>query len=370
MADYDKYMQLLGQDAASNVYSDLGGLSSNLGKSSLDYVKQPGADIGEAILYGSILGLLGGGLGEYGKQSAADETGLAAQILMGRSNQKPEGLSPSLYKNALTYRDLLAQDRLESMQEKADIEKLGIASQLVKDVNKKDVDLDYIAREKLAEEAAKRQSILGGKAAEGAAPAVGNQQELQSMVDELGYDLGTDVYKDMLKKKTGGWFEKIPSGDQTKIAQASSMTKLLNNLADQFESLNQSAVEFQPSKNISGTEANLAYSKMMALVPTTVRLMGDVGNLAEQEQRRIIEATIGNLTSGTGGVATRLRELAGTADMLTAGRLAAYKSAFESGGDSLTGSPTPNPVPTPISQAPQIGSVFNGERITNVRQIR
>jgi hypothetical protein len=102
--------------------------------------------------------------------------------------------------------------------------------------------------------------------------------------------------------------------------------------------------------------------------------MGDVGNLAEPEQRRILEATLGNITSGTQGVADRLRNLSAFSKRMIVGRLENFKTGFEQGGDALmqelseatTGPATTGTNPTGLA----VGGTFQGETITNIRRIR
>lgn len=113
MSDYDKYLAALSQDAGDNLYSGIGGVADQLSLGALDYVKQPGADIGESLLYGSILGLLGGSLGQLGANQAAEETSLASRVLTGEMTERPEGLPENLYRKATTYRDMVAASRMQ-----------------------------------------------------------------------------------------------------------------------------------------------------------------------------------------------------------------------------------------------------------------
>lgn len=131
------------------------------------------------------------------------------------------------------------------------------------------------------------------------------------------------------------WYSKLPSASQTQAGQIQGVTSELEKLASDFATLDQPAIIFQPSAKMSGTRANELISRMNTLVPTVVRMMGDVGNLGQQEQQRIIEATIGNITSGSQGAATRLKNLANTAKNLSKSRLETLRTAITEGGDAL-----------------------------------
>lgn len=153
-SEYDKYLAALAADAGDNVYSDLGGVSKQLGLGMIDYVRQPGADIGEAMLYSSILGMLGGGLSKFGESQAADEVSLASKVLTGATRERPEGLPESIYKKAATYRDIIAASRAQELaQKEADAERDLLYSGK-KGLQSRAIELGTIDDQAIAEERA------------------------------------------------------------------------------------------------------------------------------------------------------------------------------------------------------------------------
>lgn len=143
------------------------------------------------------------------------------------------------------------------------------------------------------------------------------------------------------------WFDKLPTPSQAKLTQAVGITEELKNLAKDYKNLNQSAVEFQVKRLISGTEANRLESKMRIILPGVIRLSGEVGNLAEQEQARALAATLGNITSGTEGVAERLQQVAELQASLAKKQAESFKKGFTEGGDTMLNRLNAPPKPSP-----------------------
>lgn len=162
MSDYDKYLSILATEAADNSYSGFGKIADALNQNTVEYVKKPGADVGEAMLYSSVLGLLGGGLDTMGKEKAAADLSLASKVLTGDAGERDPGLSPSLYSQAKTYRDLIAKDREIKLADDIRSRKLDRAQNLYEKLDEADLDLDYIGKRYEAEQAAKRKSLLPG----------------------------------------------------------------------------------------------------------------------------------------------------------------------------------------------------------------
>ncbi len=140
-------------------------------------------------------------------------------------------------------------------------------------------------------------------------------------------------YKEEPEKKD--WFDAIPSTQKTKFTSAKGSAEELRTLADQFDALQMSGVNLQVQKRIPGSQADLAMSKMLSLVPSTARLLGEVGALSEGDQKRLIESTIGSSISGSESIAKRLRQLANTTNNTLKSQLQTFKTVAESGGDVL-----------------------------------
>ena len=154
MSDYDKYFQELAKQASNNTLSSLGGIATQLSPATVQYAGQPGADVGEAILASSILGLLGGGLGQLGQNQASRDLGLASKVLLGQSTERDPNLSPSLYRSAQNYKDLVEANRAQALSDKVAEKELDILGQYRKDINKKNLDINYLDDQMIAEEAA------------------------------------------------------------------------------------------------------------------------------------------------------------------------------------------------------------------------
>jgi hypothetical protein len=105
------------------------------------------------------------------------------------------------------------------------------------------------------------------------------------------------------------WFKDISPGQLEPLVTAKGTTVEMLQLASDFEKLKQNALEFQSTVNIAGTPANLAYSRLAAIIPRIVRLGGATGAMSDMEEKRIMSATIGNMSSGTASIAERIKGL-------------------------------------------------------------
>ena len=136
MSDYDKYYGLLAKEANDNIYADLGAfggdISSTVGKLLAQDVRQPVEerqyDVGESMLISAISGLLGGGLSEYGRQSAADDMSIATDILLRGSSPRSSDLSSSLFKTAQNYSRLYDASRKQEFLEKLQDAKIEVGT--------------------------------------------------------------------------------------------------------------------------------------------------------------------------------------------------------------------------------------------------
>lgn len=131
------------------------------------------------------------------------------------------------------------------------------------------------------------------------------------------------------------WFSQAPAPVQTQILQADSATKELYKIGSELKALKSDAPTFQSKMNVSGTAENKAVSKVKLMLGQIMRLSGEVGNLAEQEQARGLAATLGNWTSGSYGAGERTQEAAELYRRLAEKKTAAAKQAYGTGGDAL-----------------------------------
>lgn len=131
------------------------------------------------------------------------------------------------------------------------------------------------------------------------------------------------------------WFEKLPKAQQAAFGSVTSQAAALRQLAQEFKSLGANAIRLNFEKQIPGSAADLAFSKMQTLVPSTVKMLGDTGNLAQQEQENIKQATLGGRLSGSQSIAARLEQLADMAEEKTTASLEQLRTGFTQGGDVL-----------------------------------
>jgi len=136
-------------------------------------------------------------------------------------------------------------------------------------------------------------------------------------------------------KPGGDWWSSIPTAQKTKFTSALGFSDELKALAKQFRNLDANAVQLQAGSLVPGSPADLAISKMKSLVPSTARLLGEVGNLAQEEQQRLIDSTLGSELSGSQSIAARLEQLEKTAKDVVTKQMQAYQTVSASGADAL-----------------------------------
>lgn len=146
-----------------------------------------------------------------------------------------------------------------------------------------------------------------------------------------------------LRTPTGGggkgadkdWFDKLPAPQKTAYQSVDSQVFALRQLAQQYRALGTNAVGYNLEKQIPGSAADLAESKLQTLVPSTVKMLGDTGNLSQQEQENVKNATLGGRLSGSESIAARLEQLADMAESKTIASLEQARIAYTQGGDVL-----------------------------------
>ncbi len=132
------------------------------------------------------------------------------------------------------------------------------------------------------------------------------------------------------------WFKNIGQEQLGSLAGAKGTTAAMLQIASVFKKLNLNPLEFQSTVNIAGTPANLAYSELAALIPRIVRLGSATGAMSDMEEKRIMSATIGNMSSGTASIAERDEALSVSALIMAGERAKAFDKMFKPvGGSSL-----------------------------------
>ena len=132
------------------------------------------------------------------------------------------------------------------------------------------------------------------------------------------------------------WFKNVGQEQIGSLAGAKGTTAAMLQIAAVFKKLNLNPLEFQSAVNIAGTKANLAYSELAALIPRIVRLGSATGAMSDMEEKRIMSATIGNMSSGTASIAERIEALSASALTMAGERAKAFDKMFKPvGGASL-----------------------------------
>ena len=126
MADLEQSLyEALQKEAAGNIYNDLAGVTNSVGSSALQLAVADAArpkserqyGLGESLGVSVGTGLLGGLLDGLGQNQAAADSQSLYSVLSGKTSDQGD-LSNSLYKKALTYKDLIQAQRVRDQQEK------------------------------------------------------------------------------------------------------------------------------------------------------------------------------------------------------------------------------------------------------------
>ncbi len=358
---------LLGADTqaeikAENPYFQFGSALdqvANLGAQTYLARKEPtGKDLRDVLLLEAATGLIGGGLESLGKDYQAEQSvkyrNLYDRLRAGETvDLESSGLSKGLYDSANRRAKLWVSSRQQKLQDMKDELDLLRLTEAVKSKNRMIEDLTKLSlsaddpRER-ARAAAALEVLVNNKKPEPIAEVANEESavpvtsespdpKFEEDVQKYGYDYAMKMQEkrgaaDIEKKD---WFSQIPVQPRNQITSAVGVTAQLDKLAKEFESDIGSWTEWQAKKEIGGTRENELYSQMLSLVPTAARLFGEVGNLAKEEQQRVITATLGGITSGPQAVAQRLRNLATMGRTITAERAKAFKVGIMGGGDAL-----------------------------------
>jgi len=198
------------------------------------------------------------------------------------------------------------------------------------------------------------------------------EAQAQTLGDELKFKRELDLIeaKERAKakyrapkegKEKKDWFQGLPTNLQTRFVQVKGVSDELKQLRDDFESMKMYGIDFAAQSKIPGSKAELLASRMKTLLPNVVRTMGEVGNLAQQEQQRVLDSTLGSMFSGTESTSKRLNNLLNQFENISKTAATNFKQAYEKGGDILLES---RPSET-ISTAPVTGQNLNIQALMN-----
>ena len=133
------------------------------------------------------------------------------------------------------------------------------------------------------------------------------------------------------------WLEKIPAALRAKFSLAPGVISELKQLATDARKIGLDAIEYNIQKNIPGTPAELHYARMLALIPQTARLMGEVGNLNISEVDKLIQSTFGSKLSGMESIAKRIDGLTSSATNIVNTQAKIFENMYKpEGGASLS----------------------------------
>lgn len=133
------------------------------------------------------------------------------------------------------------------------------------------------------------------------------------------------------------WLEKVPAALRAKFSLAPGVINELKQLATDAREIGLNAIDYNIQKNIPGTPAELHYAKMLALIPQTARLMGEVGNLNISEVDKLIQSTFGSRLSGMESVAKRIDGLTSSATNIVNTQAKIFENMYKpEGGASLS----------------------------------
>jgi hypothetical protein len=131
------------------------------------------------------------------------------------------------------------------------------------------------------------------------------------------------------------WYMQLPQTRREALSKISGEADQIRGLAEKFRSIGFNAVELNVARQVPGSETDLAISQMNTMVPGIVKMLGDTGNLAQQEQENVKQALLGDRTSGAQTIAAKLDQLANMAESKVLQSLEAEKTGITKGGDVL-----------------------------------
>ena len=131
------------------------------------------------------------------------------------------------------------------------------------------------------------------------------------------------------------WYMQLPVNRREALSKISGEADQIRGLAEKFRNIGFNAVELNVARQVPGSQTDLAISQMNTMVPGIVKMLGDTGNLAQQEQENVKKALLGDKTSGAQTIAAKLDQLADMAESKVLQSLEAEKTGIIKGGDVL-----------------------------------
>ena len=135
-----------------------------------------------------------------------------------------------------------------------------------------------------------------------------------------------------------------------KIANATGSLAVLSDIANDFDSLGLTAVEYQAQKQIPGSPADLAEARLKANLSSTVRLLGEMGVLTDKDIDRIQQAIAGSFTSGTQTIARKIEQVVRDSNIKLSSQISSYQKLAKQGIEGLRPLQEPAPTATPTAE--------------------
>jgi len=136
-------------------------------------------------------------------------------------------------------------------------------------------------------------------------------------------------------KQEKDWYMQLSQSRREALSKISDKADQIRGLADKFRNIGFNALQLNVARQVPGSDTDLAISQMNTIVPGIVKMLGDTGNLAQQEQENVKKAFLGDRTSGAQTIAARLEQLADMAESKVLQSLEAEKTGITKGGDVL-----------------------------------
>lgn len=138
-------------------------------------------------------------------------------------------------------------------------------------------------------------------------------------------------------KSPKDFFESLTAPEKQVARLVPKFADKLEEIANEYAALGkeQGAIGYQFKSFVSGTKANDLNSRIKLLLPKVIKLLGQSGNLNEQEQVRALESSLGNWTSNPTEISSRIKETSNLLRDVSIGVLESAKIAKETGGQGL-----------------------------------
>lgn len=331
----------------------------------------------DKIVAGLLAGLGSGVLGGLSTDYQGRAGSAYRDVVAGNVTERPSVLDADIFNAARNQRDIfLKAQELELAKEKraADAKAAQDAIVTKNDIAKAMLNSDKPSIRAVGEKLAGQ--ILGlDLASLKPKDATAEMRKAEGTDrEELAIKLDSDDKAEKLLAKEEeaarkSWFEALRPSEKEQARDARAFATDLYGLAEEFKNLESTPVLFSAKTKVAGFPESEAYAKLLARVMPIIRQGGAAANASQKEEARALESMLGNITSGGGDAAIRIKNIADYYLSKRVGNLQTAKQLKPKGEDpgadalleELQGilatqatapiaTPTPAPVPTPGGQ--------------------